>query len=96
MIFFDLTGYDVEGYNKFIPYYLFPDSHLHGVGESVEFSHEDFGGVEPLGAGGAEAQPGDDLRALRRRRPRAGGRDQPGAPAKWTRRGRSRRRSSPS
>ena len=23
---FDLTGYDVEGYNKFIPYYLFPSS----------------------------------------------------------------------
>jgi hypothetical protein len=26
VIFFDLTGYDVEGYNKFIPYYLFPGS----------------------------------------------------------------------
>jgi len=26
VIFFDLTGYDVEGYNKFVPYYLFPDS----------------------------------------------------------------------
>jgi hypothetical protein len=26
VIFFDLAGYDVEGYNKFIPYYLFPDS----------------------------------------------------------------------
>jgi hypothetical protein len=26
VIFFDLTGYEVEGYNKFIPYYLFPDS----------------------------------------------------------------------
>jgi hypothetical protein len=26
VIFFDLTGYDVEGYNKFIPYYLFPTS----------------------------------------------------------------------
>ncbi len=25
-MFFDLDGYDVEGYNKFIPYYLFPDS----------------------------------------------------------------------
>ena len=23
---FDLAGYDVEGYNKFIPYYLFPES----------------------------------------------------------------------
>src|SRR5262249_39923882 len=26
VVFFDLDGYDVEGYNKFIPYYLFPDS----------------------------------------------------------------------
>ncbi len=24
VVFFDLAGYDVEGYNKFIPYYLFP------------------------------------------------------------------------
>ncbi len=26
VVFFDLTGYDMEGYNKFIPYYLFPSS----------------------------------------------------------------------
>jgi len=26
VIFFDLIGDDLEGYNKFIPYYLFPDS----------------------------------------------------------------------
>jgi hypothetical protein len=26
VVFFDLDGQDVEGYNKFIPYYLFPDS----------------------------------------------------------------------
>ncbi len=26
VIFFDLIGYELEGYNKFIPYYLFPDS----------------------------------------------------------------------
>ena len=26
VIFFDLAGYDVEGYNKFIPYFLFPDA----------------------------------------------------------------------
>ena len=25
-IFFDVTGYDLEGYNKFIPYYLFPEA----------------------------------------------------------------------
>src|SRR5262245_33346943 len=26
VVFFDLDGYEIEGYNKFIPYYLFPDS----------------------------------------------------------------------
>jgi hypothetical protein len=26
VVFFDLDGYDLEGYNKFIPYYLFPSS----------------------------------------------------------------------
>jgi hypothetical protein len=26
VVYFDLTGYNLEGYNKFIPYYLFPDS----------------------------------------------------------------------
>jgi hypothetical protein len=26
VVFFDLIGQDLEGYNKFIPYYLFPDS----------------------------------------------------------------------
>jgi hypothetical protein len=26
VVFFDLAGCDIEGYNKFIPYYLFPDS----------------------------------------------------------------------
>lgn len=26
VVFFDLDGYEMEGYNKFIPYYLFPDS----------------------------------------------------------------------
>jgi hypothetical protein len=25
-IFFDVTGYDLEGYNKFVPYYLHPES----------------------------------------------------------------------
>ncbi|MGA3097207.1 MAG: phosphoesterase [Bryobacteraceae bacterium] len=26
VVFFDLAGHDVEGYNKFIPYYLFPEA----------------------------------------------------------------------
>ena len=26
VIWFDVTGYDLEGYNKFIPYFLFPEA----------------------------------------------------------------------
>jgi hypothetical protein len=26
VVYFDLTGYDMEGYNKFIPYYLYPET----------------------------------------------------------------------
>jgi hypothetical protein len=32
-IFFDVTGYELEGYNKFVPYYLFPDC-IYSVGLS--------------------------------------------------------------
>jgi len=32
-IFFDVTGYDLEGYNKFVPYYLHPES-VYSVGLS--------------------------------------------------------------
>ncbi|HZQ21495.1 MAG TPA: phosphoesterase [Terriglobales bacterium] len=32
-IFFDVTGYDLEGYNKFVPYYLHPQS-IYSVGLS--------------------------------------------------------------
>jgi hypothetical protein len=32
-IFFDVTGYDLEGYNKFIPYFLHPES-IYSVGLS--------------------------------------------------------------
>ncbi len=34
VLFFDLIGQDLEGYNKFIPYYLFPDT-LYTVSVSV-------------------------------------------------------------
>jgi|SRR5579863_212360 len=37
VVFFDLTGYDIEGYNKFIPYYLFPNSTY-----TVSVSHSSF------------------------------------------------------
>jgi nanoRNase/pAp phosphatase (c-di-AMP/oligoRNAs hydrolase) len=26
VVYFDLAGHEMEGYNKFVPYYLFPDS----------------------------------------------------------------------
>ncbi|MGA8300618.1 MAG: phosphoesterase, partial [Terriglobales bacterium] len=32
-IFFDISGHDLEGYNKFIPYFLHPDS-IYSVGVS--------------------------------------------------------------
>ena len=32
-LFFDVTGYDLEGYNKFVPYYLHPES-IYSVGLS--------------------------------------------------------------
>jgi hypothetical protein len=32
-IFFDITDYDLEGYNKFVPYYLHPES-IYSVGLS--------------------------------------------------------------
>lgn len=32
-IFFDITGYDLDGYNKFVPYYLHPES-IYSVGLS--------------------------------------------------------------
>jgi len=34
VVFFDIADLDLEGYNKFIPYYLFPDS-LYSVGVSA-------------------------------------------------------------
>jgi len=34
VVFFDLVGQDLEGYNKFIPYYLFPDA-FYSVSVSV-------------------------------------------------------------
>lgn len=34
VVYFDLSGYDAEGYSKFIPYYLFPES-VYSVGVSL-------------------------------------------------------------
>ena len=76
VVYFDLVEQEIEGYNKFIPYYLHPGVGLHGLGEHVEFSDEGVGGIESVGGGAVEAQPGDHLRALRRRRARQSRRHQ--------------------
>ena len=76
VVYFDLVGHDLEGYNKFIPYYLFPESDLHRLGEHFQFPDQGFGGFEPLGQEAGQLQPGLDLRALRRRRTPARGRHQ--------------------
>jgi hypothetical protein len=34
VVYFDLSGHDVEGYNKFIPYYLFPSIYTVSVSPS--------------------------------------------------------------
>jgi hypothetical protein len=34
VVYFDVSGHDMEGYSKFIPYYLFPDA-LYSVGVSL-------------------------------------------------------------
>ena len=44
------SDHELEGYNKFIPYYLFPQSDLHRIGEHVQFPDQGFGGIESLGA----------------------------------------------
>ncbi len=53
-----------------------PGLDLHGVGEHVQLPDQGFGGIESLGEGAREAQPGHHLRALRRRRASARGRHQ--------------------
>ena len=73
-MFFDVTDHELEGYNKFVPYYLHPES-IYSVGLSKSsFRVKVSVGSNPVGAVGAGRQPGQDLRALRRRRPRPRGR----------------------
>ncbi len=76
-IYFDITDRQLEGYNKFIPYYLHPDVDVQHRAEQIELPHEGCGGLESVDEAEArgDGEPGDDLRALRRRRPCAGGRD---------------------
>ena len=68
-VFFDVTGYDLEGYNKFIPYYLHPDCVYSRGTQQEQLSHEGLGRLQSLGPDWPLREPGQDLRALRRRRP---------------------------
>ena len=52
-------GYDLEGYNKFIPYYLFPHSTYTVSGQHVELPHQGLGRIEPVVPGAREIQPGE-------------------------------------
>jgi hypothetical protein len=61
VVYFDLIDYDLD---------------LHRFGELLQLPDQGFGGFEPVGDAPGESQPGDHLRALRRRRPSQGGRHQ--------------------
>ena len=71
VVYFDPTGYDLEGYNKFIPYYLFPDSTYTVSVSPSSFRTKISVGSNPWAAEEPEAQPGHHLRTLWRRRPSA-------------------------
>ena len=77
VITFDLTGYDLEGYNKFIPYYLYPGSTYTVSVSPSSFRTKISVGSNPWAPEEPTAQPGIHLRALRRRRPCPRGRHQP-------------------
>ncbi len=47
-IFFDVTDQDLEGYNKFIPYYLLPGVHLQRGPEQEQLPHQGLGGLQSL------------------------------------------------
>ena len=49
VVFFDLVGHEMEGYNKFIPYYLYPAVHVHGFGDHVQFPDQGIGRARTRG-----------------------------------------------
>ena len=70
-IFFDIADHPLEGFNKFIPYYLYPQATY-----SIGLSKSSFRTKVAVGSNpwtkadpGKDGEPGPDLRALRRRRP---------------------------
>ena len=77
-IFFDITDHPLEGFNKFIPYYLYPERDLLHRPVEVQLPHQGCRGLESLDQGrpGEDGEPGASLRALWRRRPCTRGRHQ--------------------
>ena len=53
-VFFDVTDHELEGYNKFIPYYLNPKLHLQRGTEQEQLPDQGVGGIESVGAGRAD------------------------------------------
>ena len=75
--FFDLIPFGLEGYNKFIPYHLYPESDYHvSLMQPPERTKVSVG-WNPWSPNRREPQPGPHLRALRRRRPSGSGRHLP-------------------
>ena len=94
-IFFDVTDHDLEGYNKFVPYYLHPES-IYSVGLSKSsFRVKVSVGSNPWAPRRTGGESGEDLRALRRRRACARGRDQLRTVTSTKRRSKRRGRSLP-
>ena len=48
-IFFDITDHPLEGFNKFIPYYLYPRGHVLDWVVEVELPDQGGGGIESRG-----------------------------------------------
>ena len=61
VVFFDLAAHDIEGYNKFIPYDLFPDSTYTVSVNCREFADQDLSRVESMDPVRAQAYPGIHL-----------------------------------
>ncbi len=66
---FDLIDEGYEGFNKFIPYYLHPET-TYSVALTRGHNEQRSRWLESLGAGAAHTQHREDLRTLRRRRSR--------------------------
>ncbi len=76
VVYFDLVDDGMEGYNKFIPYYLFPQATYTVSVSTSSFRTKVSVGSNPWADKPVNVQSRLDLRALRRRRTPQGRRDQ--------------------